>query len=522
MTSVPSTLSSPSTQPTTTPSAAINIEPTAQPKTSSPSEAASVSPSLTFSSSQPTAEESQTPTSPNSQGNSQVFVRDPNDSNSWICPQGTGSTSESTILVDTQVDFVYHIWIEADKSTASVIVDVEDKLAEAVATELLTCNEERRRLLDGVVSVSSSPADSESGSCATECHIVNGYVTIQSNGGSTASDIYCEAIGAVAKAATLTNIATATDGVEGLQFISSPISCPSQASGSDANDVDDADDVDNSNSDVDSLNRDIQTSDGSTTLRTGVSAAIAGVGLILFVSLFVLVQRHRSNLDEAAQDKDLFSIPPNPTGLSSPSSARYSDVDDHLVDVGTLMEVRGLEFDEDEPDLEDIELDQEGAVLLGAQAPPDSPGWREGHREESSARSDVSDDEDLQSLMEDAEPVQISYVPRPKKKTRSRKKIIEQSYQSCVASSPPMTPIKEDDSSTSTSNTNDVTAPLEPKSLLGDCDREEDNLDDIAMDNDDDEDESPRVVQIVDGDVKMLSLKDIEAENLSDSDESSI
>jgi hypothetical protein len=362
-------------------------------------------------------------------------------------------------------------------------------MTKAVADLLLTCGSRRRRLLEGVTAVSSEPKDVWTGYCDNECHIMDGFMTLQSTGVADVRELSCMAISALRATATLTRISTSIEGVEALRYQESTLSCSDDAVGV----------QDNSNS-----NRSSGLEDSEASLSAGASIGITGLSLVLFFAIFAVVRRRQAPV-EATQEES-YTIQQTNTMLSSQASQTICSPTSLASNYQSVVSA----MTEDTPELEDsqkvsrIETNEEilGATptkWMGMKADPDSP---------ESDLSDDDDDDDVQALIADAEPVDLTCVPQPRKRRRS-KQLLEGCYQSFLGDRM-MTPIKEDD--TSSAGGDAPNNELVRLSLLGERWDSEDSFDATNCDT---------VVQIVQGDVHVLKIKDLEAAFLSD-DEGSI
>jgi hypothetical protein len=423
-----------------------------------------------------------------------TFVNDPNDASTWICAEDTDNSSESTIST-IEVSYSYQIWIEERLDVFSVSDEVETKMAKAVADLLLTCGSRRRRLLEGVTSVSSEPKDVLTGYCDNECHIMDGFMTLQSTGVTDVRELSCMAISVLRAAATLARISTSIEGVEALRFQESTLSCSDDAVGV----------QDNSNS-----NRGSGLED-SKSLSAGAFISISGFTLILVFAIFAVVRRRQAQVEDTLQES--YSIQQTITMGSSPASQTIcsptSLQSNYQSDVSAMTEntpERG-----DSQNVSRLETNEE---LLGAKPHPTPTKWMGMKADPDSPESDLSDDDDddddVQALIADAEPVDLRCVPKPRKRRRS-KHLLEGCYQSLLGDRM-MSPIKEDDSSSAAGDAHNDE--LIYPSILGErWDSEEDDSFDATN--------CDTVIQIVQGDVHRLKIKDLEAARLSD-DEGSI
>jgi hypothetical protein len=400
---------------------------------------------------------------------------DPNGLSSYVCKTDAALDAlDDTINV--QVQFTYEIWVEPEVELATVVDAVKQAMTQAVADQLLTCDDDgddtgdrRRRLLTGVRGISALRKDVELGSCdtaSTECHRMAGSLTAQTTGEPSALDVSCTAVQVVQDSSTLVRIVSSIDGVEALRFEGSTVTC--------------------SGSDQEEGTTEIGEQDAGSRVDDGlgeggedsVSAAVAvGATLASAMVVFILFAVAHRRQDRAQTIKESYSIHAANTMMTSPTSTNgvgagsavnveYANLpeDDEYYGQTQLIDIdlgdgSSNKDDSFSPMDDSILVVEEGQEADWVGAAPVSPGiclganpvspekWDTKEKNEPQS-PDSDDDDDIQALMQAAERVDLSSATREKKKTRRRpRRSKEDYYESCLGSGPPMTPIKEDDGS---------------------------------------------------------------------------
>lgn len=288
------------------------------------------------------------------------YVRDPNDSTSFVCSSAAADGETTTALDDNDdtralpVTFVYELRLDEDSlvDLTAVLFQVESAMAKAVADALLTCEDDNnnnndsvrrvRRLAQGVWSVSSSPQDTEKAACAIEgCHLVNGALTLHTIVGTTTGTedmaIVCDALEIVQDPATMTRIATSIEGVGAIRYEESNIECVGGVTEETVGD-----------SIVEEESDGLDSNDSS--LGGAATFGIALGAVVVVLAFLVVASRRRrwqgEDLTDAGSNnnnsKDMLSLQPSNT-MSSIGGGGYTI----LADTNSL---RDPEEEQEEPD----------------------------------------------------------------------------------------------------------------------------------------------------------------------------
>ncbi|KAI2504433.1 hypothetical protein MHU86_10022 [Fragilaria crotonensis] len=123
--------------------------------------------------------------------------------------------------IDTKVDvsYVYNIVISDSVDIDSIVKFVEIQTLDAVASELVVCEGDRRRL-STLVAVSPLPKDVPSGSCGTGCTSVTGGLTlyVKNDGNTDAVYLRCQVVTVVRQ--TMLQIESSSyNGVSEIEFV---------------------------------------------------------------------------------------------------------------------------------------------------------------------------------------------------------------------------------------------------------------------------------------------------------------
>ena len=361
-------------------------------------------------------------------------VYDPEDYDFVTCPSELENWEQpESDYFPIQVRFFYNIHVATDASVPSTLEDVERKLLEGVALALLQCGDEEENLT-GVLGVSSGPSDEVVRSCKNECHEIKGSMTVRSSGATEVSEVSCALIEAIR---SQTNMVSKISGLELFMFLWADFPCPVQ------------EDTDASTGGIGQKGTGDFLGNQSGSVKLGVAVGVTAGAMVLFVAVLVIAKgRHMqeqgrkhekwNNIEVLDGDSDRSSVFPTPRTLDE-----YFDTFSPTSSSSVNLSPSSLSSDK-HPDDED---DGESQVLGAGPSP-----WREtADIEELKSECWNTSRDDAALLMSEKDskkgPIRGKKIPMSAKwgcRSRRKKKSKDvRHYQSCAASPPSLTPVKE-------------------------------------------------------------------------------
>ena len=233
---------------------------------------------------------------------------------------GGGFAGAETFTVQLRYD--YRVYLAGDSWTATALdedlASIQEGLSKRVATEILDCETStarRRRLLEGVTGVSSSPTDvrlndecGDDATVGTTCHRIAGFMTVESAGGAEETEMICAMKRVLERSSSL---ADNLDRVDSIAFepITTDCSAFEGRTGGDGS----------GNKDEAKKTPTAAASDDDDSTRVGIAVGASVGAMVLLGGLFAL-SRRQQNDREAGKAADLQTIEQNDTMLSTPEA----------------------------------------------------------------------------------------------------------------------------------------------------------------------------------------------------------